>query len=143
MDKTCKERINDEYADRIETIESIFDRIDHGYDIEDPDYVDEAETELNEYGLCFDYVKPNTFDDQERGYLIWQLSCGGPSDEFRFFIDEQGGITDIEYRFMDWFDGAVIRVNPFSEPAELLDRAFDWLTAGEPLWLVERSREAV
>jgi len=142
-DKTCKERINDEYADRIDTIESIFDRIDHGYDIDDPDYVDEAETELDEYYLCFDYVEPNTFEDQHRGYLRWQLSWGGPSDEFRFFIDEQGGIIDIEYHFMDWFDGAVIEVNPFSEPAELLDRAFDWLTAGEPLWLVERSREAV
>ena len=39
-DKTCKERINDEYADRIETIESFFDRIDHGNDIEDYDYVE-------------------------------------------------------------------------------------------------------
>ena len=142
-DKTCKERINDEYADRIETIESFFDRIDHGNDIEDYDYVEEAETELNEYGLSFDYVEPNTFEDQERGYLRWQLSWGGPSDEFRFFIDEQGGITNIEYHFQDWLDGAVIRVNPFSETAELLDRAFDWLTAGCPMLLVERSREAV
>lgn len=142
-DKTCKERIRDEYVDRIETIESIFDRIDDGHNDNDYDAIEEAETELNEYGLCFDYVEPNTFEDQERGYLRWQLSWGGPSDEFRFFIDEQGGNTDIEYCFMDWFDGAVIKVNPFSETADLLDRAFDWLTAGEPLWLVERSREAV
>ena len=164
MNETCKERINDEYADRIETIESILDRIDlqrfkkgNGHDIEDPDYVEVAETELDEYGLCFDYVEPNTFEDQKRGYLRWQLSWGGPSDEFRFFIDEQGGITDIEYHFMDWFDGAVIDVNMSSYDGKKLDyedelleydadilvRAFDWLTAGEPLWLVERSREAV
>ena len=157
MDKTCKERINDEYADRIETIESILDRIDHGHDIEDYDHVEKAEEELQEYGLCFDYVEPNTFEDQERGYLRWQLSWGGPSDEFRFFIDEHGGITDIEYHFLDWFDGAVIDVNMSSYDGKKLDyedelleydadilvRAFDWLTAGEPLWLVERSREAV
>jgi hypothetical protein len=142
-DKTCKERINDEYVDRIETIESVFEHMDHGYYIENYDYVDEAEEELQEYGLSFDYVEPNTFEDQERGYFRWQLSWGGPSDEFRFFIDEHGGITDIEYHFLDWFDGAVIKVNPFSETAELLDRAFDWFTAGCPLWLVERSREAI
>ena len=142
-DKTCKERINDKYADRIETIESIFECIDDAYDGQDYDAIDDALTEFDEYGLCFDYVEPNTFDDQKRGYLRWQLSWGGPSDEFRFFVDEQGGITDIEYHFMDWFDGAVIKVNPFSETAELLDRAFDQLTAGEPLWLVDRSRGLV
>ena len=156
-DKTCKERINDEYSDRIETIESILDRNDDGHNDNDYDAVDQAETELNEYGLSFDYVEPNTFEDQKRGYLRWQLSWGGPSDEFRFFIDEHGGITDIESRFMDWFDGAVINVNMRScdgmkfdhkyglleYDADILVRAFDWLTAGEPLYLVERSREAV
>lgn len=142
MDKTCKERINDEYADRIETIESFFDCIDDGYNGQDYDAIDDAVTEFDEYGLSFDYVEPNTFEDQERGYLRWQLSWGGPSDEFRFFIDEHGGITDIEYHFLDWFDGAVIKVNPFSETADLLDRAFDQLTAGCPMFLVERSREA-
>ncbi len=142
-DKTCKERIRDEYVDRIETIQSIFECIDDAHDNRDYHTVDNAQTELNEYGLSFDYVEPNTFEDQERGYLRWQLSWGGPSDEFRFFIDEQGGITNIEYHFQDWLDGAVIRVNPFSETAELLDRAFDWLTAGCPMLLVERSREAV
>ena len=153
-DKTCKERIHDEYDNRIETIESILDQIDHHYS-EPPD--DEALKELYEYGLSFDYVEPNTFKDQKRGYLRWQLSWGGPSDEFRFFIDEQGGITDIEYRFMDWFDGAVIDVNMRScdgkkfdhkyglleYDADILVRAFDCFTAGEPLWLVERSQEAV
>lgn len=157
MDKTCKERINDEYADRIETIESIFERIDDGYDNSDYDAVDKAETELNEYGLCFDYVEPNTFEDQERGYLRWQLSWGGPSDEFRFFIDKQGGITDIEYHFMDWFDGAVIDVNMSSYDGKKLDyedelleydadilvRAFDWITGGCPLHLIKEERWAV
>ncbi|MGI9359268.1 MAG: hypothetical protein ACR2ON_07680 [Paracoccaceae bacterium] len=142
-DKTCKERINDEYADRIETIESIFDRIDDANNDEDYDAVDKAETELDEYGISFDYVEPNTFEDQERGYIRWELSWGGPSDEFRFFIDQHGGITDIEYRFMDWFDGAVIEVNTFGNHAELLDRAFDWFTGGCPLHLIKDYQEAI
>tara|TARA_R100001530_G_scaffold61076_1_gene44097 strand:+ start:558 stop:980 length:423 start_codon:yes stop_codon:yes gene_type:complete len=138
-DKTCKERIRDEYVDRIETIESIFDRID--------DYVDEAYDELDHMALNptypLDYIPPYTFTDQERGYIRWHLSWGGPSDEFRFFMDEQGGITDIEYHFMDWFDGAVININMLGDDAELLDRVFNYLTGGCPLHLIKEERWAV
>ena len=45
-DKTCKERIRDEYADRIETIESFFECIDDGHDNNDYDQVEKAEEEL-------------------------------------------------------------------------------------------------
>lgn len=144
---TCAERIRDEYVDRIETIESIFDRIDDGHNNSDDDAIDAAYNELDHMALDpqtpLEYIPSDTYDAQDEGFLLWHLSWGGPEDQFRFFIDEHGGITDIEYHFMDWFDGAVIKVNPFSETADLLDRAFDQLTAGEPLWLVERSREAV
>ena len=39
---------------------------------------------LADYGLCFDYVAPETFGDQSQAYFRYQLSWGGPSDEFRF-----------------------------------------------------------
>ena len=55
----------------------------------------------HEYGLSFDYVEPDTFDDQPDGYWRYQLSWGGPSDEFRFHGDGR-----IEYRYHDWWDGA-------------------------------------
>jgi len=65
---------------------------------------------LNEYGLGFDYVPPGTFPDQEEGYFRYQLSWGGPSDEFRIYADQinrwQWSIYRIEYWFLDWFDGA-------------------------------------
>ena len=149
-DKTCRERINDEYADRIETIESIFDRIDDDdYDhIEDyENIVIKALDELNHMALNptypLDYIPPYTFTDQERGYIRWHLSWGGPEDQFRFFIDEQGGITDIEYHFLDWFDGAFININMLGYDAELLDRVFDYLTGGCPLHLIEEKRWAI
>jgi hypothetical protein len=42
-----------------------------------------------------------------KGYWRYQLSWGGPSDEFRFYA---GGCGDqepyrISYVFLDWFDG--------------------------------------
>lgn len=35
-----------------------------------------------------------------------QFSWGGPSDEFRVYLDEEGLVSSIDYHFMDWFDGA-------------------------------------
>ena len=65
---------------------------------------------INNYGLCFDYVERGTFTDQERGYFRFQLSWGGPSDEFRIYVDNDKQITHIDYWFLDWGDGASVRI---------------------------------
>ena len=65
---------------------------------------------INNYGLCFDYVERGTFTDQERGYFRFQLSWGGPSDEFRIYVDYDKQITHIDYWFLDWGDGASVRI---------------------------------
>lgn len=75
---------------------------------ENPEEYDEELGNWNEYGLGIDYVAPGTFRDQKRGYFRYQLSWGGPSDEFRFYLDENLNPTRIEYWFLDWFDGAKI-----------------------------------
>jgi len=67
---------------------------------------DEKRDELYDYGLDFGYVEPNTFDDQLEGYYRWQLSWGGPGDEFRVFVNPDKSIHRIEYWFLDWYDGA-------------------------------------
>jgi len=59
-----------------------------------------------EYGLAFDYVPAGTFGDQDQGYFRYQLSWGGPSDEFRFYADPALHCYQIEYWFLDWNDGA-------------------------------------
>jgi hypothetical protein len=65
---------------------------------------------LYEYGLCFDYVAPETFEGQKEPYWRYQLSWGGPSSEFRIYGNTTGeysaSIYRIEYWFLDWFDGA-------------------------------------
>lgn len=74
------------------------------------DYSDDVRESLqegfNEYGLAFDYVAAGTFRDQDVGYFQYQISCGGPSEEFRFYCDAQSVLYRIEFWFLDWWDGA-------------------------------------
>jgi hypothetical protein len=63
-------------------------------------------------GLCFDYVDPNTFTDQLEGYWRWQLSWGGPGDEFRIYVNPDKSVHRIEYWYMDWYDGAKVTLSP-------------------------------
>ena len=65
---------------------------------------------VNQTALPGDYVEPYTFDDQREGYYRLQLSWGGPSDEFRIYTDMNKTIHEIEYWYLDWFDGACINV---------------------------------
>ncbi|MCC6946412.1 MAG: hypothetical protein IT539_01460 [Bradyrhizobiaceae bacterium] len=95
---TCEHRIDTQLADRIEDLRKAWDAYCNGT---------EADGEaLHEYGLSFDYVAPQTFDDQPEGYFRYQLSWGGPSDEFRFFVNPDLSLHRVEYWFLDWFDGA-------------------------------------
>ena len=65
---------------------------------------------LNEYGLAFDYVAPGTFTDQKEPYFRYQISYGGPSEEFRIYaskIDDYNfSVYRIEFWYLHWFDGA-------------------------------------
>jgi hypothetical protein len=71
---------------------------------EDPDASDDELGNIFEYGLCFDYVSPGTFNDQKEGYFRYQLSTGGPGDEFRFFVNFDLSTHRIEYTYINWFD---------------------------------------
>lgn len=79
--------------------------------------------EFNEYGLSIDYVPGRTEYNPGAGYLRYQLSWGGPSDEFRFFVDADGDCYRIEYWFLDWFDGAhrILRGSDESDMLEIFD----------------------
>jgi len=79
---------------------------------------------LYEYGLSFDYVEVGTFNGQCEGYFRYQLSWGGPSDEFRFYTGFDKVPYRVEYWFMDWFDGAHRQLS--GEDRDLLVELFDW-----------------
>jgi len=102
--KRCADLVVGKMNESIDDLRRLYDAWCQG-----EDYEDDAEDEWDQidcksiynYGLSFDYVEPNTFDEQPLGYWRYQLSYGGPSDEFRYVDD-----GSIEYWYMDWFDGA-------------------------------------
>lgn len=73
------------------------------------DHLDDINESMYEefcnYGLSVDMVEANTFDDQPDSYLRYQISWGGPSEEFRFYHNGDR-VYRAEFWFLDWFDGA-------------------------------------
>ena len=119
---TCKERAREHYRGRLDDLRKLWKgMLDGAEDVPDLG-------SLNEYGLCFDYVAPRTFNGQVRGYFRYQLSWGGPSDEFRFYCDETRRPYKVEYWFLDWNDGAKITAQGHN--FELLREIFDWSMEG-------------
>ena len=100
-EKRCKDLVQERYEDRVQLIEQSLQSL---YDGQEPD----EEGGLFDIALGFDFVPAHTFEDQEEHYFRWQLSWGGPSDEFRVYTDNQNNIKTIEYWYMDWFDGASV-----------------------------------
>ena len=77
-----------------------------------------------EYGLSFDYVAPGTFNDQDEGYFRYQISWGGPSEEFRFYTNPDFTPHRIEFWFLDWGDGASLTL--YNDDRTLLDDIFQF-----------------
>ena len=68
----------------------------------------EIEILQSQYGLAFDYVAAGTFEDQQAGYFRYQISYGGPSEAFRFFVDPEHNLIKAEFWLLDWFTSASI-----------------------------------
>src|SRR5262245_6563129 len=89
---SCEDRIEVYMLDRLADLRRLVDGLQDG--TPDPE-----SGGLHEYGLCFDYVAPDTFVDQREAYFRYQLSRGGPSDEFRYFANPDLSCHRIEYWF--------------------------------------------
>lgn len=121
QEKTCAERVEGALASRLEDLRALWGA--HWDEVSGRSGTDEVEGlgSIYEYGLCFDYVDPGTFGDQQPyGFWRYQISCGGPSGEFRLW-----GGGRIEFRYHDWFDGA--GVDLLGDDLRLLKEIFDWL----------------
>ena len=105
MDEKCKDKVREAYKGRMGEVRTLWNLYK-----KDPEAYDDAAGTWTEYGLGFDYVPKGTFEGQRRGYFRYQISYGGPSEEFRFFVDENLDITRAEFWYLDWFDGASVRV---------------------------------
>jgi len=120
--ETCQERVKKHYESRIDDLRKIFTAYQEG---EEEKYSYDIGI-FPEYGLCFDYVAAGTFTDQQEGYFRYQLSWGGPSEEFRIFgsIGSVHNPTRIEFWLLDWGDGAKIDLK--GEDFDLLKKIYDF-----------------
>lgn len=123
-DETCAERIEAHYKDRMDDLRKLW----AAYQSDDEE--NEVYQELGrfeDYGLCLDYCDPA--EHERESYLRYQLSYGGPQDEFRFFLSPtQTGwrAHRIEYWFLDWFDGASIVIEDEDDRALLMEIYESW-----------------
>jgi hypothetical protein len=115
---SCERRVDHHLEGRLEDLRRLWTAYRNG---EDENAEDGS---FSEYGLCFGYVPPLTFNDQTEAFFRYQLSSGGPGDEFRFFVNPDLSCHRIEYWFLDWFDGAH-RVLAGEERA-LLSEIWNW-----------------
>ena len=123
---TCEDVIVEHYNDRLQQVRAT---------IAD---VDKAEEDGNGITwLDFSYVEAHTFNGQERGYYRWQLSWGGPSDEYRIWMNKDG-IEHITYHFMDWYDGAEIEVYD-NEIQEFIEAVFEFDYQSDAMPLLQHS----
>jgi hypothetical protein len=113
----CKTRLPKELSDRVADLRKLWKMY-----CGDSEAHDEDLGHIYEYGLSFDYVASGTFDEQKEGYFRYQISWGGPSDEFRIFVNPDFSAHRIEYWFMDWFDGSHIVVD--GENLKLLEEIY-------------------
>jgi hypothetical protein len=108
-----------------------------GGDLDDlsEDSIDEQVSVLrNDYGLSLD----------TKLVCTWQLSTGGPGDQFELTIDasepHRPAIDSITYRFMDWFDGASVDLHgdEFDLVAGMIEPYLDGIIQAEAEMRFER-----
>ena len=96
----CSDRIKDAWKSRKSDLKKCL-------------YDPSEEHDICEYGLDFTYVPK---EGKSKDYFRYQLSWGGPSDELRMY---EGSKT--VYVFMDWFDGAELKVSKSGVIKDLRD----------------------
>jgi hypothetical protein len=133
METRCADRVQEAMESRLEDLRDFRSRINsYGYDtrewvnLDSADAMDDAIQEFSEYGLCFDYVEPDTYDDQPKGYFRYQLQYGGPTHEIRYHVGDR---TCVEFWLLDWFDGACVEL--VGEDLELATWVFEWIMPHE------------
>ena len=102
-------------ADSVAHLNSRQDDIRAYMDMDDPwDEDNEDLPPFSEYGLCFDAVECEKTGAVE--YFRFQVSYGGPSEEYRFYPDGR-----IEFVYLDWFCGAGFDVTDTPQAQWLFD----------------------
>ena len=95
-DQSCSRRVRGAFESRMQDIRTLWTA---------PEQETPELGPLCEYGLCMDFVEAGTFTGQRAPYWRYQLCCGGPTEEFRVYLN-----GEVEFWLLDWFDGACVEV---------------------------------
>lgn len=141
---TCKQRWRSHKDSRISDLKKLIAAYHEGEDSALYKKVYEELGDLSDYGLCLDFVPVGTFSDQTRSYFRYQLSYGGPSDEFRFYGELLGEykahLEYIEYVFLDWGDGHARKLRKGDHDV-LAPLFYDWAECGTLHHLMKEALE--
>tara|TARA_Y100000296_G_scaffold76088_1_gene96408 strand:- start:248 stop:718 length:471 start_codon:yes stop_codon:yes gene_type:complete len=124
MTNKCADRVQEAMESRLEDLRDFRSKL-NSYSV-NPDFIRDLQ-EFSYYGLSFDYVEPDTFDDQPKGYFRYQLQYGGPTHEIRYHIEKEDVpmtgwyklsrehgylryMARVEFWLLDWFDGACVEL---------------------------------
>lgn len=129
--QTCQDLVVKRYQDRLVDLQAASDyfsiekqsaRAVHHWH-KDLEHYEDYYDYVNQLGLSFDFRAADASEGRSCGYWRWQLSTGGPGDEFRVYTDVDKNIDRVEYVYLDWFDGAIHKVDDVPRP---LQDALEW-----------------
>jgi hypothetical protein len=108
--KTCQERIEEEYRRADDYLELMFRVYDDDLDEDDDDdkeLLKQIEDEEIDNQTIFEYAAGSSM----KRLLTIELSGGGPSSHIEAIINEDNVVESAQYVFLDWFDGARRKIN--------------------------------
>lgn len=115
-EKTCEERI-DESMQNVEVYLNLcFIAREIGIDNLDPEDEDDFNfiNMIASEGINEDSINEFAFGITTHKVIRIELSGGGPSSYIEAKLDEDNNVISATYHFLDWFDGAVRKINPSS-----------------------------
>ena len=118
----CEDRIQKSLEGRMNVLKRLMECNDPTEYVYDEDGVELGCFEY--YHLEFVYVEPMTYDKQPFGYWRYLISTGGPHDEIRYITGSDGNVVEMQYWFLDWFDGACIVLE--GEYERIAQRIYDY-----------------
>ena len=121
--ETCQDLVGKKYNGRLADLESAYHyftiekkpaRAAHHYHEDLKEYQDFFDY-VNQLGLCFEKIEAAPELEpispyKSYDYFRWQLSWGGPADEFRIYLTGDEKIERVEYWYFDWFDAAHLKI---------------------------------
>jgi hypothetical protein len=108
--KTCQERIEEEYRRADDYLELMFRVYDDDLDEDDEDdkeILKQVKDEEIDNQTIYEYAAGSSM----KRLLTIELSGGGPSSHIEAIINEDNVVESAQYVFLDWFDGARRKIN--------------------------------